>query len=1556
MSKTHMQDCTRSLPKTRSGKITHVVHVADVHIRSGDAVRSRYDEYQVVFWRLFDAMRHLEAVKQGSAVTVLAGDVFHDKSRLESPGIHLFQSLIHGLASIAPVYCILGNHDMSQSDVTSVDMLSAFLSGDACPPNVAYMRDTGLYRACDGVGFGLLAIQDVLLPGSGSGTLPASNRPPFPDPKPLRDDGCHTTVALFHGALKDACLGLGPRTYGEHGEDHDALFRGYDVAMLGDIHAMQVSRPTMPADDNIEPAPPALPMWRASGWDEDHCCWAYSGSLIQQNHGEAVMGHGFLCWDLKRKVVDAYHVPNDYGMVTVAKDYRGCWMASPLSDALSSIPGFPRRLTIRVAPGENTDGLEEVLQKYDARLVGLRRHALHQSSSSSSNVPGLPKEDGLAECNTPSAWITYVAQNGDRDVLRRTPDWEAFFASPERLCVPMVEALSVLQDVSSRRNEGILKKIAASSSPSPACAPRCTLDLHRIDFGWMLCYGAECCFDFQMIQGRVAALAARNGSGKSAFLEIVCYALFGKGIPSRTTVANSGSAVCQMIPKGKHAYTSLRFAIQDKVYVLTRHFERTFASGEYLSRLQTRKVTLAQDGAIIRQDAAVKDWIAKNVGSMEGFLHTAMITQYNDEDFFGLSSRDQADRLSQALGLDATQAFADVLRESRIGHAAAMAAGAAVVKSLAAAVKPAIPPEELEACAVRVLELRAERRRLEEEIQALRDEVRDIDVSLLKMPLEELLALLAPARSKAVRMHLHLLKDTKDLLIRASQLVAQGAIERESDGHQEVPIHVPVPVPAPTMSERDCSEVLLAHRVWLERWPWSRLEDVGDVHALHEAANQAVVLAQTDLKEAHEQQRERLRRSNDASAALEKMYLEHPLMKPDTLVDDEEPPEAVLPEGIQDEEVVRQQIRQRDEWLASADPMLLAMNRDELVAAHTSAALEAQDAWHASLQAEEDLRQCEADLEAVVGRIGSLVEAWQRMLDGAPDVPLVSSDEVAEANLDTHDGVSDAQVEKAGQVEGGLRILRADEARLADIVKAWDASGLAYLAGCACMKHQQQVADRGALARVHEDIASSEQVLSRLLEGSRNVEELRSRLTRRRRAEFVIGQKGALEAYQRWQASCEAIKADIDVARRDRETLEAALHAHRLARSKADGRLAAAEGRLVALERFQEQDSQWRHDGGALDHARAVWDAHRLRQAWAYMRCMRSKREAEEALESSFRRTEDMGIRLRDAQDHLRDASEAARMADRFAAELEERMPVVQAATEQVEIARRHCEWMQAVRQAELDEIGARLRRHQEALAAQEEAGLLDAAMAARPAFDVLGHTTSMIQQNEAALEDALISLASLKERKREHDATRVAHERAAAALEALQARHDSIAHISGLMDGFKSWLFEHRVGPTVSDEVNRVLAFSDNADLALRHCWHASPGVLLWYVQDGPRMPPVEKAGGFQRFIVGLAMRIALARLGATNVNCNQLFIDEGFVACDADNLGRAPAFLRGLLGRYGSLLLVSHLDEIRECADVKVRIERTPDGAASLLRLGQPRAIPTAAPGKKNKKSTPL
>ena len=81
----------------------------------------------------------------------------------------------------------------------------------------------------------------------------------------------------------------------------------------------------------------------------------------------------------------------------------------------------------------------------------------------------------------------------------------------------------------------------------------------------------------------------------------------------------------------------------------------------------------------------------------------------------------------------------------------------------------------------------------------------------------------------------------------------------------------------------------------------------------------------------------------------------------------------------------------------------------------------------------------------------------------------------------------------------------------------------------------------------------------------------------------------------------------------------------------------------------------------------------------------------------------------------------------------------------------------------------------------------------------------------------------------------------------------------------------------------------------------------------------PLSKVSGFQKASLALAMRIAMARLSGRGVTNRHMFIDEGFAACDADNMKRVPAFLRALIDsrRCDSILMISHVDVIREGAD---------------------------------------
>lgn len=96
-------------------------------------------------------------------------------------------------------------------------------------------------------------------------------------------------IALFHGPVNNAVTDVGYKVASR--TITNEIFDGHDIVLLGDIHRHQV----------LSQSDPII---------------VYCGSLIQQNHGEDLKGHGFVFWDLKTKVFKHFEIPNDYGFYT----------------------------------------------------------------------------------------------------------------------------------------------------------------------------------------------------------------------------------------------------------------------------------------------------------------------------------------------------------------------------------------------------------------------------------------------------------------------------------------------------------------------------------------------------------------------------------------------------------------------------------------------------------------------------------------------------------------------------------------------------------------------------------------------------------------------------------------------------------------------------------------------------------------------------------------------------------------------------------------------------------------------------------------------------------------------------------------------------------------------------------------------------------------------------------------------------------------------------------------------------------------------------------------
>ena len=184
--------------------------------------------------------------------------------------------------------------------------------------------------------------------------------------------------------------------------------------------------------------------------------------------------------------------------------------------------------------------------------------------------------------------------------------------------------------------------------------------------------------------------------------------------------------------------------------------------------------------------------------------------------------------------------------------------------------------------------------------------------------------------------------------------------------------------------------------------------------------------------------------------------------------------------------------------------------------------------------------------------------------------------------------------------------------------------------------------------------------------------------------------------------------------------------------------------------------------------------------------------------------------------------------------------------------------------------------------------------------------------------------------------------------IENLRQTHERMTTMSATLGAilsqfstFKDWVLEKRILPVIIRQCNTLISvMSRNHRQIELKCAFDSTMVnksFAWAIKDGGQSPPIEKASGFQKFIISLAMRIVLGRLGVAGIRNSQLFIDEGFTACDHDNLINVPVVLDELLEIYaGGIVLVSHLNDLRDNIRHKVMINRDEQLGISQLQFG--------------------
>jgi DNA repair exonuclease SbcCD nuclease subunit len=255
-----------------------IAHLSDIHVPSNLHL-SRRQEYEGAFEAVYDKLRSL--AENRTLCIVITGDLVHSKLDVQNETSEVARNFVATLGQIAPTIVIIGNHDFLEQNKTRVDSLSVIVDRIS---NVFGLKTTGLYQL-ENLTFSFSSLFDnKFIPFSvAAAAVKEANAPIY---------------ALYHGTVHGS-LNCNKRINATGGHGSFELFRmsdfeGYAGCLFGHIHLQQ----------QMSDAPAA---------------W-YAGSLIQQNFGESIDGHGFLVWDLLEQRVIPCDIQSKYAMLNVKID------------------------------------------------------------------------------------------------------------------------------------------------------------------------------------------------------------------------------------------------------------------------------------------------------------------------------------------------------------------------------------------------------------------------------------------------------------------------------------------------------------------------------------------------------------------------------------------------------------------------------------------------------------------------------------------------------------------------------------------------------------------------------------------------------------------------------------------------------------------------------------------------------------------------------------------------------------------------------------------------------------------------------------------------------------------------------------------------------------------------------------------------------------------------------------------------------------------------------------------------------------------------------------
>ncbi len=484
-------------------KIKTLFHLADIHIPNDI---DRYDEYTKVFEKVYKLIEE----EKNEKMVVISGDLFNDKTGMMSYSLKFGSNFIAKLSKYCDVILIDGNHDMNMHNnkneykkISTIEGMLEMINELNLNNNIHYLNENKIYNI-NGINFGLTSMFTDKVT-----SIEIKNKDEL-------------YIGLYHGTLS------GSKTDMEFEISNNTKFNvkdfiGYDIVMLGDIHKHQF----LNKEKTI----------------------AYPSSLIQQNYGEKIKGHGLLKWDLQNLRGEFIEIFNEY-----------CFLYGKINN--------------------KTLNLHEDIDLNDFKYIKAKIEYGKENLTSILDIEKkLKRKYNFKELVTYEEIRKY---EDDKEILSDEKE-----SNIQEIFENYINKIPLIKEEEKKELKKIIKNLIDEKNLLKEKNEK-NIKLESMSWNNLFCYGNNNIIRFDKLSN-INGIIAENGWGKSSLIDILLYIIYQKcgrtkGVKVLNKFKSNGSA-------------ELKFSVNNVTYQIKRSILPRNNKGDFRENLE-----LYKNGIMINED------------------------------------------------------------------------------------------------------------------------------------------------------------------------------------------------------------------------------------------------------------------------------------------------------------------------------------------------------------------------------------------------------------------------------------------------------------------------------------------------------------------------------------------------------------------------------------------------------------------------------------------------------------------------------------------------------------------------------------------------------------------------------------------------------------------------------------------------------------------------------------------------------------------------------------------------------------------------------------------